>query len=168
MAGGEVVTLHGHSINGTHFGLHFHPSLMQMYIHQVRLLLFRQHQLQVSLLMMVRQTSMKFLMNAGRIFLTAARRVALCVHHDRVPPRLLVRPNGFFHKVQPPESIPYTSASRRCAQQQKAPSIRSVTQAKTIKWLSIRRSSRIPFTLQTGGSISENTISWEQAMNTSS
>ena len=141
---------------------------MQMSIHLDLRLLFRQHRLQASLLMMEQQTLMKSLTNAGRISLTVARRAVSCVPPDLVPPRLHVPRNGSFHKVPRPESTPYMFASLPCAQQQKAPSIRFVTPTKMIKWWSIRRSFRIHFMSQMDGSILASTISQGPEMNTSS
>jgi hypothetical protein len=164
MAGGEVVPLHGLSINANRFGSHFLPLSTRMFIHRDLRWRFHPRQRRASSLMMGQPTSMKFLMNAGRILLTAAHRVASCVHPDRVPPRLPVQRSGSFHRVPLPEFTQYTSASLPCARRLKARSTLSVTRAKTIRWWSIRRFFQTHFMLQMGGSISVSTTSQGQAM----
>ena len=146
MAGGVVVTLPGRSINVNRCGWRSHPLSMPMCIHPDLRLRFRQFQPQASSSMTAPPTSVKSPTSAGRISLTAARRAASCVQPDLVPPRRPAPRSGFFRKVQPAEFTPFMFASLRCARQRKARSIPFGTQVKTIKWSSIRRSFRIPFT----------------------
>jgi len=132
-AGGEVVQIHGLSINENPYGWHFHRSSMQMSIRQVprfRFLQFRQQEL---LLMMAQQASTKPPMAAGRILLIAARREVLCVLRDRVPPRQLVQGNGSFQKVQEMEPIPFMCISLLFGRRQRVRSIPYVMRARTIK-----------------------------------
>ena len=135
MVGGEVVPIRGPSTNENHCGWHFHLSSMQMSIHQVLRFLFRRLRHPALSLMMVQQASTKSPMSAGRISLTAARRVVLCVPPGRVPPRRLVPRNGFSLKALEMDFIQFMFASQPLGPQPKARFIPFVTQARTIKWL---------------------------------
>lgn len=135
MAGGGAEPIHGPSTNENHCGWHFHPSSMQMSTHQVPHFLFHQHRRPALSLMMAQPASTKSPTSAGRISLTAARRVALCVHPGRVPPRRLVPRNGFFLKALETDFIQSMFVSQPLEPQPKARSIPFVMQARTIKWL---------------------------------
>lgn len=135
MAGGEVVPIRGHSINENRYGWHFHLSSIQMSIHRVPRFLFRRLQHPVLSLMMAQPASTKSPTSAGRISLTAARRVVLCVPPGRVPPRRLVPRNGFSLKALETDFIQFMFASQPLEPQPKARSIPCVTQTRTIKWL---------------------------------
>src|SRR5262245_59084908 len=133
MGGGEVVLILGLSINANRCGWLFHPSSMQMSIHPALRSVFLLLRHQALSLTMAQPASMKSLTNVGRILLTVVRRAALCVHRGRVPPRQPAPRNGFSLKVQHAEFTLSMSVSPQFEQQQKAQSIPSVMQVKTIK-----------------------------------